>query len=215
MKICFLKYIPVTLVCLFILISSVYSQENLITKVKKISRPEKYWAITHPFVANAAYKITLKVRKVVSEIAKDSTLDHDGNGGQVDAFRHTLWMAYLCQKINWKKAYKLGIAHEKGDKIDFENHRISDEGIQDSISSAMDLYNNNIGIEIGRKHNNVSENELIEIVKKAVLEGITKKIKKDRKGESLDSNNNIINKKEWQGYWVNKRCLVNSNYNNP
>src|SRR5437870_936061 len=70
----------------------------------KPSCPEKWWAITHPFVACKAHKLSLKAREASHEMEHDSVLDHDADGGQVDAFRHAYWMALLSQHISPRKA---------------------------------------------------------------------------------------------------------------
>ena len=80
----------------------------------KLSRPEKCWVVFHPFIAKKAYIISLEARNISRTLEKDSTLDHDADGGRVDAFRHAYWMARLAQEIGWRKARKLGNAHERG-----------------------------------------------------------------------------------------------------
>jgi hypothetical protein len=196
-------------------INSVYAQKCFLKKIRSVSCPERYWAITHPFIANKAFKISVKAKQTAYDLIKDTLLDHDYNGGQVDAFRHAFWMSCLVRKIKPQKAYKLGYAHEKGNFRNFKKHKTEDGTLQDSIASAMDLYNNKIGIEIGLEHINVPEDTLKKIIIQAILNGKMKIIKKTKTGESLDTQNNIIKNSEWQGKWINARCLVNSNFYRP
>src|SRR4051812_15529731 len=88
----------------FILFTQVNSSFSQATKEKfHLSCPEKWWAFTHPFVLHKVYTMTIEARHASKEMMKDSTLDHDANGGQVDAFRHAYWMALLSQHIAPRK----------------------------------------------------------------------------------------------------------------
>src|SRR5690242_2677899 len=115
-----------------------------------LSAPEKWWVIWHPFVAKKAYRISLEARTVADSLRTSPVLDGDANGGQVDAFRHSYWMARLSQSMCWKKARSLGKAHEKGNYKSFKKGKMEEGTLPDSASGAMDLYNNKVGIEIGR-----------------------------------------------------------------
>ncbi|MBK6839510.1 MAG: hypothetical protein IPG90_15685 [Bacteroidetes bacterium] len=66
-----------------------------------------------PVHRKKTWKITEQARMETKSLLLDSRLDGDEDGGQLDAFRHAFWMASLSQKICWRKALKLGIAHEK------------------------------------------------------------------------------------------------------
>ncbi|MBI5217685.1 MAG: hypothetical protein HY958_01975 [Bacteroidia bacterium] len=189
-----------------------FSQKNegLIRGFFKASVPEKKWALAHPFIAAKAWKISKEALRVTDEIKKDTAFDGDADGGQVDAFRHTFWMALLAQKINPKKAYKLGAAHEKGNYIDFKKGRIEEGSIPDSIAGEMDFRNNDIGISIGKTNKTATEEQLILLVKKAILKGDVWIINKDKKRNSLDCKDNILRKEEFWSKWNNPRCLVKS-----
>src|SRR5437763_1189417 len=118
------------------------AQQSPSNEFGKVSCPEKWWAFTHPFIACKAYKLSVKAMEATKEMMKDSTIDHDSNGGQLDAFRHSYWMALLSQKISPRKAKRLGKAHEKGDYLNFKKHRLEDGLLPDSMASVMDLCNN-------------------------------------------------------------------------
>ncbi|MFH2141793.1 MAG: hypothetical protein ABIJ97_05185 [Bacteroidota bacterium] len=178
---------------------------------KKISRPEKWWVLLHPFIANKAFRISIEARKVTDNISNDRQLDGDPNGGQIDAFRHTYWMARLSQEIRPSKARKLGKAHEKGNKIDFKRH-IKEEGtLPDSVSCLMDLLNNESGIKIGIENKTADQEILIGTIRKEIVSGNLKIIKKNIYGYYLTCNNQVLKSEDLNGIWNNAKCLVNSN----
>ena len=181
-------------------------------QIKKLSCPEKCWSIKHIFVASKAWKITQYVRLQTDSIKKINILDGDVNGGQVDAFRHAFWMALLSQKINWRKAYRLGKAHEKGNYLDFKKHRLEDGTFPDKVSSDMDFWNNDIGLEIGKANPNISVDSLKNIVIFNICNGKMKVIKKNQTNQFLDNNGNIIESDSLKGKWENSKVLINSNY---
>lgn len=187
-------------------VSSVYAKTNYF---KSISAPERWWVISHPFVAKKALKISLQAREVAHSIAQHKILKGTGNGGQIDAFRHTFWMATLSKEIGVRRALRLGIAHEKGNKIDYKRRMKEDGVVPDQISSVMDLFNNKVGILLGQRYNH---DQLKEVVLDAVTKGDCKIIKTNSKGDFLDINGQVIDKEELMGTWFNKKCLVPSNY---
>lgn len=191
-------------------ISSKAQNNGLFKSFFKLSFPEKIWAITHPFIAKKAWKITKNAIAVTKEIEKDTTLDRDTDGGQVDAFRHTYWMASLAQKINSRKVRKLGLVHEKANYINFKKNQKEDNSLPDAANRDMDLQNNDYGIYIGNNNKNLDEKDLIILVKKAILEGKVWKINKNKKGESLDCKGDIIPLEKYFKKWDNPRCLVRS-----
>ena len=166
--------------------------------------------VFHPFVAKKAYRITVEARALSKEMEKDALLDHDADGGQVDAFRHAYWMARLSQDMCCRKALALGKAHEKGNYIDFINHRTGEEIFSDSIAGAMDLFNNKTGIETGRKNKSLSKKEVQKIICARILNGEMKIILKDDKGQSMDCERSVIDMTKYAGEWNVPRCLVNS-----
>ena len=188
---------------------------SALKKFKELSRPEKYWVFKHPFVAKKAWRITQEVIKVTDSVAYINTLDHDRNGGQVDAFRHAYWTASLVQHIGWRKVLKLGKAHEKGNYFDYLKHRLEDGSHPDKADGDMDLFNNEIGIKYGRKDKHISETDLQIMIIDAIIVGKMKIIKKDSLGNFLDEKNNIIPADSLKGRWANAKCLINSNKKAP
>lgn len=200
--------------CFFGFFSS-YSQtgKSACAGFRQLSRAEKCWVMLHPFIAKKTWKISLRTKEIVNEIKNDSLLDGDAAGGQVDAFRHALWMASLCREISWRKAYRLGKAHERGNYAEFKNGKTEDGFLPDKASTEMDLFNNNYGILTGRRLKKIPEEELIVLLKNSILGGELKIIKKDSVGNSLNEEGEIIPENEWNGKWENKRALVRSDFN--
>ncbi len=86
--------------------------------------------------------------------------------------------------------------------------------LPDSASGAMDLFNNEAGIEIGRLNQKLPEEELIITVRAEVLAGKMKVIRRDRHGEALDCDGNKINIQDYQHQWNIPKCLVESDFKN-
>lgn len=178
---------------------------------KKLSVPEKRWVLFHPLAAKKTYNVSSIVNAEVIKCTKNKDFDGDGTGGSLDAFKHTLWMALCSQKIGARKAILLGKAHEAGNRLQFEacgGKKLID---QDSVLSRMDMLNNEIGAALGEKHNKASYDEIVEIVKKNVLEGNCYKIKKDSKRHFLDINGDIIDPKKYIGVWNVPKVIIKSN----
>lgn len=180
---------------------------------KKLSRPEKCWVLSHLFVANSAYKVSNFARLVADSLKNDSILDGDADGGQVDAFRHSYWMSVLVREMHPKKALKLGRAHEKGNYLDYKRKKNEEGSLPDKVACEMDLWNNEVGINLGNKYRDVSLDSLKTIVITEILKGSMKVIFKNKSGESLDKEGNTIPYEEWNGKWENSRVLINSDYN--
>lgn len=184
-------------------------QNSSVGQFKKLSCPEKRWVFFHLFVAKKALKVSLEARTVTAELKQQNVLKGVGNGDQLDAFRHTYWMARLAQEIHWRKAKRLGKAHEKGNYRQFKKGKLEDDVLSDKISSEMDLFNNQVGIDLGKSMKGKElKNEVIQIVQ----EGKCKIIKTDANSNFLDEQNNMIPAEELKGKWENRKVLVNSDY---
>src|SRR5436190_656832 len=144
------------------------------------------------------------------KIEGDAALDGRKNGGQVDAFRHAYWMALLSQKIKWKKVYKLGVAHEKGNYRDFKKGIYEENAQPDSMSTVMDLYNNKVGIFVGCENKGLKKPELKKMILEKIKSGELKILKCDEQGNFLTCNDQVIFPTEIKKWGIPK-CLVNSN----
>lgn len=184
-------------------------QNSSVGQFKKLSCPEKRWVFFHPFVAKKALKVSLEARRITAELKQQNVLKGTGNSDQLDAFRHTYWMARLAQEIHWRKAKRLGKAHEKGNYRQFKKGKLEDDVLPDKISTEMDFFNNQVGIDLGKLNRGQEiKNEVIKLIK----EGKCKIIKTDANGNFLDEQNNIIPAEELKGKWENRKVLVNSDY---
>ena len=204
-----MKYFLLSILLFILNHSIILGQESFFVKFKKLSSSEKCWVIFHPFVAKKAFFISETARVQTKQVIKENILKGTGNGGQVDAFRHAFWMAHLTQNIGWRRSRRLGVAHEKGNYKDYKKNRFEEGGVPDKISSEMDLFNNDVGIQIGK----ITSKENIKIkVVEAILLGECKIIKKDEEGSYLDINGIILSEESIKGTWENEKCLVWSNF---
>ena len=202
----------IVLICFLSAIQPDFAQSTK-KSFRQLSCPEKWWVVTHPFVANKARKITADVIRVSEEMKKDSLLDGDADGGQVDAFRHAYWMAALSQKICWRKAIALGKAHEKGDYRKFNKGKVEDENVlPDSISGVMDLFNNRIGTSIGCQNHDLDPDNLKKLIRSNIIQGKMKIISKNIEGKFLDCDGNMLKIKLYLNIWNIPKCLVASDF---
>ncbi|MBL0103056.1 MAG: hypothetical protein IPP51_04470 [Bacteroidetes bacterium] len=181
---------------------------------QRFSRPEKWWALTHPFVACKALKLSRLALAESKKMETDSLLDQDPLGGQVDAFRHAYWMALLSRHMSAKKALSLGRAHEKGNYLSFKKQKADEEGVlTDSLMSVMDLRNNEVGTGIGLASLQAGADTTImrAMIIQAILEGKLQIVLKDQQGNWLDCDGNKLNISVYLHRWYIPKCLVSSN----
>ena len=88
------------LIIFFLILTS--CSPKLKQSFKKVSKPEKTWVIFHPFKAKRAFLISKEAENVKDSMAFVGSIGKDNNGGQLDAFKHSFWMARLIAK-NWQK----------------------------------------------------------------------------------------------------------------
>lgn len=175
-----------------------------------LTGPEKWWTIKHPFVARRAYRCAMEARTQSRLIVEQQLLDGDSVGGQVDAFRHAFWMARCTQEFGGRKAMVLGKVHEKGNYRSFIRHRTEDGMLPDSVSSAMDLFNNAAGIELAGHDRDLSAEALKMKLIEAIRAGELRIIRKNENGEYLDCAGRAIDLKQYHGVWSIPACLVPS-----
>lgn len=186
--------------------------QSLLSKFARISRPEKCWVMVHPFVAKRAFKATVRSYIVTDSIKNSGVIGNDMSGGKVDAFKHAYWMACVSKTIGAKKALKLGRAHEKGNKLQFKKHELEDKILPDSISSVMDLHNNEQGA-VATKDKSLSEQQLQKRIMELLTQGKLVCIRKNKQGNYLTCNGDLIDLHEWMGRWGIPKCIVPSNLN--
>ena len=177
---------------------------------KKLSGPEKRWALLHPFKAKKAYPMAAKALKITDSLASTGIIDKDNNGGSYDAFKHSYWMAKTAKLIGMKSAIRLGKAHERGNYKTFKKRRLEDGFAPDKPSSDMDLFNNDMGAKMGNLLLAESENKLIEKIVLALNKGELVMLLKNKEGQFLDCDKNIIPADSLKNRWDNKKCVVPS-----
>ncbi len=173
-----------------------------------VSSPEKTWVFFHPFKAKKAFLISKETEKVKDSIANVGSIGSDNNGGHLDAFKHSYWMAKLTQGIGKRAAFSLGKAHEKGNYKTYKKRRLEDGFLPDKQSSEMDLFNNVVGIEIGNKNKKASKIILIQQLIDALQKGNMRILSKDSLGYLFDCQGEIIPIDSLKGKWNTRKCLV-------
>lgn len=172
------------------------------------SKHEKHWALSHPFAALKTRKIYKKCIPYYEEVKKSNTLDAFENGGKLDAFRHTFFMAAFAQKIKAKKLRKLGIAHEKGNYNSFLKGIMEDGELADSLSSVMDLQNNELGFKIGDANKKKSLKDLKDLVTGEIKKGEALYFKRNNSGQYLNCTNEEIDLENYKNKWFIPKCLI-------
>lgn len=177
----------------------------------KLSRYEKRWALWHPLAALKIKKQLPQALKLYEEVKAAHLLDQYESGGKLDAFRHTFTMAYLAQSIPVKKLRKLGVAHEKGNYLDFKHQRLENAERPDSLLCDMDLKNNETGFFIAKAQQPMSGDSLKQYVVDLILKGGAWYLKRDREGRYVDCSGHVIDSDLYKGKWFVPKCLVKTN----
>lgn len=185
--------------------------QSLLSKFARLSTPEKCWTLLHPFVARKAFHATVQSQHITDSIKSSAVIGLDNSGGQLDAFKHAYWIASVSNAIGPRKALKLGRAHEKGNWIQFKKHRLEDQELPDSVSSCMDLFNNEQGARAVKEQPGMTTIQLQKKIMELLLTGELRCILKNGKGQYLTCDGSVIIVKEWFGKWNVPKCLVVSN----
>jgi hypothetical protein len=176
---------------------------------------ERRWAVQHPFAAIEVKAIDKKCDRIYEQKQIKEALDGFSSGGKLDAFRHVFYMAAFAQKIKVHKLRQLGLAHEKANYQDFKEKRNEFGETPDSLSSVMDLHNNELGFRIGAANKGLSLSALSDLVLLAIKNGEAIIMKRNRKGTYLDCNNKELQLDKFVGKWFVPKCLVSSDFNYP
>ena len=173
----------------------------------KLSKFERIWVIKHPFIAKRTFQIT---KNVLVECRKDQimkALDTLANGGKLDAFRHIFWMATVSQSIGPKRAFSLGLAHERSNYLQFKKHQLEESELPDYPSCLMDSLNNLIGIELGiscsKNNHTVNSTDVVKLINS----GNCFVIKRDSAGNYLTCDDKLISH-EMLRTWKNEKCIL-------
>ncbi|MBL7921501.1 MAG: hypothetical protein JNJ40_14375 [Bacteroidia bacterium] len=188
----------------------VFISVSLQLKGQKASKAEIFWALGHPIAALKVKKIKRKAELIYNRPEIKARFDSYGSGGKLDAFRHVFFMAAFAQKISINKLRKLGIAHEKGNYRQFLKHKTENGEVPDSLSSVMDLANNEVGFTIGKTNKTKTLEELRPIVIKEILSGKALILKRNKEGRFVDCNDRVIDPLAYKEKWFVPKCLVSS-----
>lgn len=189
---------------LTMLLSSLWGQHQ-------ISRYERRWAFFHPLASVRIKHHLPNAMTVYAEVKQMNLLDSLAFGGKLDAFRHTYVMAYLARYVKVKKLRKLGIAHEKGNKHQFQKNRKEFGERADSLACEMDLRNNELGFLLGKRCPSCSATELKQLVLKEIHDGNAWYLKRNANNQYINCNLEPINLEAYRGIWYVPKCLVNTN----
>jgi hypothetical protein len=195
-------------IILFLFPLFIFSQLKLTKKFRQLSFPEKKWFLAHPFCAVKVNKITKQTFVVLKVVQDKKLLDGFENGGKLDAFRHSYTMALLAQKITVRKLRKLGNAHEKGNYLQFKKEKNEDGEQPDSLSTVMDLLNNEIGFEIGTANKKINADSIKNLIILKINSGKNFYMKRNENGNYLTCNNKEIILQDWKGKWAIPKCLI-------
>ena len=176
-----------------------------------LSKYEKHWAIWHPFAAIKIKKHQAEMYAIYKEVKQQRLLDTFENGGKLDAFRHTFAMAYFSKFVSTKKLRKLGKAHEKANHWQFLHGLVDEDGeLSDSLSSVMDLKNNDIALSLAKGVKKLSPEEIKQKIIGLIKIGGVFIIKRNAQGLYVDCNNQIIPTEKIKGIWNVPKCLIKS-----
>ena len=180
------------------------------SRFSKLSGPEKWWVIWHPLKAKRALNISLEVLRLTDSVSKTGSIGHDRNGGKLDAFKHSYWIAVMSVEIGETAALKLGEAHERGNYDTFKKGKLEDGFLPDKPSSDMDLFNNKMGAELSRNKNLLTTLQLMDGVIRMIESGDLRILKKED-ATFLTCDGQVIADDELKGKWINDKCLIPSN----
>lgn len=176
-----------------------------------ISKYEKCWAVFHPFAAIKIKKQLPKAMEMYHLVKKSRLLDTLESGGKLDAFRHAYTMAFLARSIKAKKLKKLGVAHEKGNKRQFDENSLEFGERPDSMACEMDLRNNELGFLIGSQNKTSSNEELKELVIYQIQNGKAWYLKRNLRNEYVDCEGKTIDFSRFIVKWYIPKCLIKTN----
>jgi hypothetical protein len=165
---------------------------------------QRIWAIGHPCKVSMAMKTTRLVLSDLSTYKYHHALDTFETGGLYDAFRHLYWSAKLTAAIGSRKASRLLEAHEKDNHLFFCRGKNEHGSRPDSMQCVMDRLNNECGIEIGKTS---SPDSLVIRSLDAIKLGKAYMLNLNGKGQYLDCNGNLIDRKLYKEKWYIPVCL--------
>ncbi len=120
-------------------------------------------------------------------------------------------MEAFAQKINIKKIRKLGIAHEKGNYKSFLKGIKEDGEFADSLSTVMDLHNNELGFSIGKANKDLDPKKLRDEVATQIFSGKSLFFKRNARNQYVTCDGKLIILEDYKGKWFVPKCLIATN----
>jgi hypothetical protein len=179
---------------------------------QKLQAKEWCWALGHPFAALKVKSVNRQCQRTVNLSKVKLELDSFSNGGKLDAFRHLFYMAAFAQKVKARKLRKLGRAHERTNYKMFKRSGTEFGELPDSLSTVMDLMNNELAFQIGAQNKNLSLGQLQDLVIKEIRAGKAMIMKRDKDGRYLDCSGMTIDLPLREKKWNLPKCLVASDF---
>lgn len=180
-------------------------------KPPRLSRYELCWSLLHPVAALKVKGITKRCYVIYNDPALKVQLDSFASGGRLDAFRHAFFMAAYAQRIKTKKLRKLGKAHEKGNYRQFLRSRQEEGEVPDSLSSVMDLQNNELGLRVGSEHQQTALADLKVIVISEIRNGNAVILKRNSAGHYVSCSGSELDLSQYRKVWAVPKCMIPSN----
>lgn len=174
---------------------------------RKLNAYEKRWALLHPIAAIKTKKIHQGALSLYDSLRLKNIPDAYPNDGKNDAFRHAYFMALFAQKINARKVKRLGILHEKDNKKKFIDGNEEFNERSDSVSTQMDLLNNETGIFIGSKNKKLNKYQMRDLIIESLNQRKLFYVLRNEKGNFTDCDGNELSTEELKK-WNNRRCLT-------
>jgi hypothetical protein len=165
----------------------------------------------HPIVSFKVKKHLKETYVIYNSVKASKLLDGLESGGKLDAFRHCFAMAYLSRYVSVVKLRSLGIAHEKGNKLNFYKNLQEYSERADSLLCEMDLRNNEVGFTIGIGHKMESVEELKQLIINEIKSGKAWYLKRNSNNEYVTCEGDLIKIENYKNQWFIPKCLIASN----
>ena len=139
------------------------NERGIIDIWNSLTDSEKKLCIRYPFDA-----LKVNTARNIATEQTDRKFGYSGLGDRSDAFRHGIWNAEMTVLIGKEKAELFATAHEDKDVTGDES-----DGYPKTAHRDMDLHNNEVGRAIGEQNEDVSEDEMANIIYQDIYSGTT------------------------------------------
>lgn len=139
------------------------NERGIIDIWNSLTDSEKKLCIRYPFDA-----LKVNTARNIATEQTDRKFGYSGLGDRSDAFRHGIWNAEMTVLIGKEKAELFATAHEDKDVTGDES-----DGYPKTAHRDMDLHNNEVGRVIGEQNEDVSEDEMANIIYQDIYSGTT------------------------------------------